>query len=404
MSYIFNNAIKYSDSSNLDAFGRLRVSNVTSLLEVTHMYDKQPYLIDEVTGGTAVSYFDSDNSQVVMSGTGEDSYVIRQTFTSATYQPGKSQIFEMSFSNFQLQSEVIKRVGYFDTASGDTYSTNIDGIFLESNGITNEISFQIWKSGSLTYSSDTTNWNSDVVDPTTIDWTKTQLILCDFQWLGVGRVRFGMVFNGQTVVFDNLSGTDNLTNVYMTNSNHPIRYELRTSGGTGSLNMICAQVSMEGSLNQLVTPIGITGPISPVTFTAVGTKYPFIGVKMNSGYENISLLTEQINILNTSNDNYYCTLEIDPTISGNYAFTATSQTEVLKSIGNGTQTVTGSNEILACFTGQAGTSASSTFVTVDSIVTPGKYLSGQAQELWVCITPLGANASFLGSMYLTYRK
>ena len=404
MSYIFNNAIKYSDTSNLDAFGRLRVSNITSLLEVTHRYDKQPYIVDEVTGGTVVSYFDSGNSQVVMSGTGANSYVIRQTFVSATYQPGKSQIFEMSFSNFQLQPSVIKRVGYFDAASGATFSTNIDGIFLESNGITNEISFQIWKSGSLTYSSDTTNWNSDVVNPTTIDWSKTQLMLCDFQWLGVGRVRFGMVFNGQTVIFDDLSGTDNLTNVYMSNSNHPIRYELRTSGGTGSLNMICGQVSMEGSLNQLVTPIGITGPNSAVNLTSTNVKYPFIGVKMNSGYENISLLVEQINILNTSNDNYYCTIEIDPPISGTYSFSAASQNEVMKAFGNGSQTVTGNSEILACFTGEAGTSANSTFVTVDSIVMPGKTISGRAQELWVCITPLGANATFFGSMYLTYRK
>ena len=404
MSYIFNNTIKYSDTSNLDAFGRLRVSNITSLLEVTHKYDKQRYIVDEVTGGTVVSYFDSGNSQVVMSGTGANSYVIRQTFVSATYQPGKSQIFEMSFSNFQLQPSVIKRVGYFDANSGATYSTNIDGIFLESNGITNEISFQIWKSGSLTYSSDTTSWNSDVVDPTTIDWSKTQLMLCDFQWLGVGRVRFGMVFNGQTVIFDDLSGTDNLTNVYMSNSNHPIRYELRTSGGTGSLNMICGQVSMEGSLNQLVTPIGITGPNSAVNLTSTNVKYPFIGVKMNSGYENISLLVEQINIVNTSNDNYYCTIEIDPPISGAYSFSAASQNEVMKAFGNGSQTVTGNSEILACFTGEAGTSANSTFVTVDSIITPGKTISGRAQELWVCITPLGANATFFGSMYLTYRK
>lgn len=404
MSYIFNNSIKYSDSPNLDAFGRLRVSNVTSLLEVTHLYDKQPYLIDEVTGGTVLSYFDSGNSQVVMSGSGSNSYVIRQTFVSAVYQPGKSQIFEMSFSNFQLQPAVIKRVGYFDAASGATYSTNIDGIFLESNGITNKITFQIWKSGSLTYSSDTTSWNSDVVNPTTIDWSKTQLMLCDFQWLGVGRVRFGMVFNGQTVVFDDLSGTDNLTNVYMSTPNHPIRYELRTSGGTGSLNMICGQASMEGSLNQLIIPIGIDGPILPVTFNVVGTKYPFIGVKMNSGYENISLLTEQINILNTSNDNYYCTLEIDPPISGAYTFSATSQSEILKAFGDGTQTVTGNSQVLACFVGEAGTSATSAFVILDSIIAPGKYISGEPQELWVCITPLGANATFVGSMYLGYRK
>lgn len=404
MSYIYNNSIKYSDSPNIDAFGRLRTSNITSLLEVTHIYDKRPYIVDEVTGGTILSYYDTPNSQVVMSGTGANSYVIRQTFNSAVYQPGKSQIFEMTFSNFQLETDVIKRVGYFDSTSGSTYSDDFDGIFLESNGVTGLITFQIWKSGTLTYSSDTSTWSSDIVDPTTLDWSKTQLLLCDFQWLGVGRVRLGLVLSGQTIYFDEFSGTDNLTTVYMSSPNHPIRYELRTSGGSGSLNMICGQVSMEGSLNQLVIPIGIVGPQSTITLSTVGTKYPFIGVKMNSGYENISLLLEQVNILNTSNDNYYCTVEIDPPINGSYSFTATSQSEVMKSICDGSQTITGSSEILACFIGEAGTSASSTFITLDSQVTPGKYISGEPQELWICITPLGANATFFGSLYLSYRK
>lgn len=404
MSYIFNNQISYSDSPNLDAFGRLRTSNITSLIEVTHIHDKRPYIVDEVTGGTVTSTWDGTNSQVVMSGTGANSYVIRQTFTSAVYQPGKSQIMEASFSNFQLQSNVIKRVGYFVADSGSTYSDNLDGFFLESNGISNSISFQIWKSGSLTYSADTSSWNSDQINPATIDWSKTQLMVADFQWLGVGRVRFGMVFSGQTYYFSDSNGTNNLSTVYMQSPDQPIRYELRTSGGTGSLNMICAQVSMEGSLNQLTIPAGIIGPSSPVTFATSGVKYPFIGLKMNTGFENISLLINQINILNTSNDNYYCTLEIDPPITGSYSFSASSQPEILKSICDGSQTITGSSPIFACFVGEAGTSASSTFELLDSQVAPGMNIDGSSQEIWVCITPLGANATFYGSLNLTYRK
>ena len=144
MSFIYNNAVKYSDSPNIDAFGRLRVSEITSLLEVSQIYDKRPYIVDEVTGGTVTSTHSTINAQVVMSGTGLNSYVIRQTYNYAVYQPGKSQIFEASFSNFQLESNVIKRVGYFNAHSGSTYTDDIDGFFLESNGITNKISFQIW--------------------------------------------------------------------------------------------------------------------------------------------------------------------------------------------------------------------------------------------------------------------
>lgn len=404
MSFIYNNAVKYSDSPNIDAFGRLRVSEITSLLEVSQLYDKRPYIVDEVTGGTVTSTHSTINAEVVMSGTGLNSYVIRQTYNYAVYQPGKSQIFEASFSNFQLESNVIKRVGYFNAHSGSTYTDDIDGFFLESNGVTNTISFQIWKSGSLTYSADTTTWSNSEFDPSSIIWNKTNLMIVDFQWLGVGRVRFGLVLGGITYYFTEFTAVNNISTVYMSSPNKPIRYELRCLNGTGSFNMICSQVSMEGSLNQLIIPAGIVGPSSQVTFATAGTKYPFIGIKMAPGFEDVSPILQNIQILNTSNDNYYCTVEIDPVISGSYSFTASSQSEILKSIGDGTQTVTSTNPIFATFIGESGSAALSSFDLLNSQVNAGSNIDGSAQELWICITPLGANATFFGSLNLYYRK
>jgi hypothetical protein len=404
MSFIFNDQIQYKDGPNLDAFGRVRTVEITSLLEVSHVLDKRPYIVDEVTGGTVTSTHSAVNAKVTMSGTGANSYVIRQTLVNAVYQPGKSQIFEGSFANFQLESNVIKRVGYFHTTSGSTYTDDLDGFFLESNGITNTISFQIWKTGSLTYSADTTSWDNSQYDPTSIDWSKTNLMVTDFQWLGVGRVRFGMVLGGITYYFTTFTAANNITNVYMTSPNKPVRYELRTVGGTGSFDMICSQVSMEGSLNQLVIPIGIVGPSSVVTLSTAGQKYPFIGIKMASGYEDVSPILKNIGILNTSNDNYYCTVEIDPVITGSYSFSATSQPEVLKSICDGSQVINTIGPIIASFIGEAGTTALSNFELLDSQINPGSKISGKVQEIWVCITPLGANATFYGSLNLYYRK
>ena len=67
MSFIYNNEIKYADTPNLDAFGRLRTSSITSLLEYKHVHNKLPLLINEVTAGTATSVYDAKNAQVVMS-------------------------------------------------------------------------------------------------------------------------------------------------------------------------------------------------------------------------------------------------------------------------------------------------------------------------------------------------
>ena len=192
MAYIFNNEIKYSDSPNLDAFGRLRVSAVTNLLDIKHVYDKNPLQVDELTGGTSTSVFSKEFARVRMSTSSNNDFVIRQTKTHPIYQPGKSQMFEGSFSNFQIETNVIKRVGSFVSTTASTYNSIFDGFFLESNGITNEISFQIWRSGTIVYSATTTIWDDSEFDPSNFNWSDTNLMQVDYQWLGVGRMRFGM--------------------------------------------------------------------------------------------------------------------------------------------------------------------------------------------------------------------
>jgi len=67
MAYIFNNAIKYSDGPNLDAFGRLRTAAVQNLLDIKHTFDKNPLQISDVTAGTATSVFNQQYARVRMS-------------------------------------------------------------------------------------------------------------------------------------------------------------------------------------------------------------------------------------------------------------------------------------------------------------------------------------------------
>jgi len=118
MSFIFNNSVKYADGPNMDAFGRLRTAAVTNLLDIKHVYDKNPLQISEVTAGTATSIFNQQYARVRMSTSANNDLVIRQTKTHPIYQPGKSQLIEGSFSNFQIETNIIKRIGCFTTTSG----------------------------------------------------------------------------------------------------------------------------------------------------------------------------------------------------------------------------------------------------------------------------------------------
>ena len=193
-----------------------------------------------------------------MSTSANNDLVIRQTKTHPIYQPGKSQLFEASFSNFVIESNVIKRVGVFQSTTGTPYNSVFDGLFLESNGVTSAITFNIYLSGSCTYSADTSVWNNPNFNVNNFDWSDVNLITIDYQWLGVGRVRFGMVLSGQTYYFVDYTAANNIPTVYMSSPNQPIRYEIRQVGaGSGYFDMLCSQVSTEGALNGLYSTVGI---------------------------------------------------------------------------------------------------------------------------------------------------
>jgi hypothetical protein len=405
MSFIYNNAVKYSDSPNLDAFGRLRTSNVTSLLEYKHTYDKLPLVINEVTAGTATSVYDKPNSQVVMSVSTNNDYVIRQGVARGIYQPGKGQIFEASFSDFQLQTNVIKRVGYFTTSTSAPYDSVVDGFFLESNGQTGIVSFQIWQSGTTTFSAESTSWLTTDYDVTNINWSKTQLMFTDFQWLGVGRVRFGVVIDGQFKLFTTSTGTNNLDNVYMKSPNQPVRYEIRSvsGGASGSFNMICSQVSLEGSINSLQKSTSVLAFTAQTKPTAYVT-YPILGYRLNTNYEgaNITLSDIQsLNITNPSKADYLITIQYNPTLSSTSSWTNITDTPVQYSLSTG-QTITTQGHIIASFMGSGNGTQVDNFEFKDNMLKPGLKVNGTPDEIWICVKSSLGNQDFRTSINLSY--
>ena len=402
MAYIFNNAIKYSDGPNLDAFGRLRTAAVQNLLDIKHTFDKNPLQISEVTAGTATSVFNQQYARVRMSTSANNDLVIRQTKTHPIYQPGKSQLFEASFSNFQLEANIIKRVGCFQSTTGSPYNSVFDGYFLESNGVTSAITFNIFLSGSCTFSADSTTWNSTEFNPINFDWSMSNLMSVDYQWLGVGRVRFGMILSGQTFYFLDYTAANNIPTIYMSSTNQPIRYEIRQVGaGSGYLDMICSQVSTEGALNGLYSTVSIphTGT---TTLSTSGTKYPYIGYRLKESYIGITSQYNQISVLNTSNDNYVLTMEFNPTLSATPTWTDIPNSPFQYSLGNGTPTITSPGHVMTALIGEAGTSALTTTKLDDNQIRVGSNVDGTRDEMWICIQPLGASATFVGTVDVLY--
>jgi hypothetical protein len=296
-------------SANFDAFGRLRVSNPTTVFDSKLVYDAQPlYWAEALTGG-ATSTYDQPNARVTLA-VGGVGTAIRQTRRFFTYQPGKSQLI---FQTFNMNGEVAgctKRAGYFD---------NTNGIFLELAGV-GSVSF-VRRSGSATPTTTApqATWNLDTMDGTgpsgvTLDWNQTQILTLDFEWLGVGSIRCGFVINGQIIYAHRFDCANISPAVYMSTPNLPLRYEIDgTLGGAGSLDCICGTVISEGGIEATGTAFGVYSPRS--TNVANNTSTTLLSIRHRAGFERITIIPTQVGPLTAGNGASQWELLYNPTFA-----------------------------------------------------------------------------------------
>ena len=112
--------------TNLDAFGRLRISNPLTLFDSQARYTIDDQFSSSTTGaGSSVSFVTNESSTNLNVGTVSGGKTVRQTFRRMPYQPGKSMLILATFCMNAAKTNLRQRVGYFD---------DNNGIFLEQNG------------------------------------------------------------------------------------------------------------------------------------------------------------------------------------------------------------------------------------------------------------------------------
>jgi len=399
MSYIYNKQIDFNPMQ-VDAFHKLRTSEMKSIIELKHVYDKNPLLVDELLNGTATSIKNPNHSDVEMSTASNGDFVIRSTKGRGIYSPGKSGQFLATFMNFHLQTNVIKRVGYFSSNTSFPYNSTFDGIWLESNGSASgnypgQISLNISQNGQTYFSCPLSGWDSSIYDPADIDWQQNQLIFFDFQWLGVGRVRFGVETVNGPVIFAEHTFANTTQDPYMANPNQPIRYEIRQTGsGSGTFHQLCSAFASEGEAEQLNNIISISNTTER-TLALPGVKYPLLGYRTASSYAGANIVLESIFALNqVTGTDYLITLEMNPGITGGTAtWTQTTNTPVESAQGNGTLTVNSSGVILRSYIGKGNAATTDNYALIDNLIKPGVCVNGTRDEVWICVTPLIASGS-----------
>ena len=250
-------AIYAADTPSIDAFSRLRVSTPATLFESTFRYDLQTLLYEQITSSGSIAH-DAANSCADLSISAATGLAAMQSYQWVRYQPGKSQLVIITFTFGSAAANVTRRIGLFNATNSGATVTIGDGIFLEQTGAST-VNLRINNSGTT---SDQTiaqaSWNLDPLDGNgpsgiTLDLSKSQIMVIDFQWLGVGRVRVGFDIDGQIIYAHEFLHANSVTNVYMQSATLPVRAELTTgASATAEMSFICCTVVSEGGVDNVL--------------------------------------------------------------------------------------------------------------------------------------------------------
>jgi hypothetical protein len=304
-------------STAYDAFGRLRVSQPYTLFDSSNRYaaDNQ-FDTSTVTGGS-ITFLPNEAAVRMDVTTASGAEVVRQSYRSMLYQPGKGLLVLATFVMNAAKTNLRQRVGYFGTQNG---------LYFELNNTTKAFVMRTYVGGSVdntTRRVEQSSWNGDKLDGTgpsglTLDLTKPQILWFDFEWLGVGNVRCGFIINGQYIVCHTYQ-TANVygTSVYMTTALLPVRYEITNTAATADasyLKQICSSVMSEGGLE----PASIDHVAQRTTsLTGVGTTLvPLVSIRLASTALGAIVLPSAVKVIPTSADNFEIQLVKNATLTG----------------------------------------------------------------------------------------
>lgn len=315
------------NSPDHDLFQRVRVSSPQSLFSSQFLFDKLPLLWDESLTGAATAVLNTTTSMIEMTTTtASGDRAIRQTRSYFIYEPGRAHNLSFTVLFGTGKANCVQSVGLFD---------DNNGCFLRLNGTTFQAVIRTSTSGSpAETSTDQVNFNIDKLDGSgpsgmTLDITKVQLFFVEYQWFGVGTVRYGVFYNGDIFYFHQYQHTNLNTTPYMQRGSLPIRYEIQNTGTTSGstiLHQICSAVQSEAGY----APTGIKRSIDVGTagITVSGTNSsPLLSIRLKSTANRGMLIPKAFDIMTTAANNFRYQVIFNGTLTG-ASFTSVGSTSI----------------------------------------------------------------------------
>ena len=382
----------------IDAFGRARSSSPYTLFDSQNRYAKNNYFSETTATGGTVTY-DANSSTVSLNVTASSgSEVVRQTYRSFSYQPGKSLLVMNTFVMPTASANQRIRIGYFNTQNG---------VFLERDGAAVYITRRTYVTGTAV---DTrvaqADWNGDTLNGTgdsgfTLDLTKAQIFWEDFEWLGVGAVRCGFVIDGKLIVCHTFKNANSLTGVYMTTAILPVRYEITNTDASAeaTLKQICSTVISEGGYEKKVAlhVARQTTATSSITTSFV----PLVSIRLAAGRTGAVVIPDGYSVLCTTTPaSYEVVLLKNPTFTVAPTYGASSSANVDYATDGTLSTVTDAMIVEQTFTAASNQSNASTVFAGDYNwdLQLGATIGGTSDVYTLAVRTISGTDDFIGSL------
>lgn len=395
-----DNLFSSIDNGITDAFGRTRTSNPLTLFDSKQLYDSLPlFYDDQETSGSGTSSVHSVNRASTTMSVSDltQGTRVRQTFRRFNYQPGKSILSFFTFVLGNGDTGITKRVGYFDDNNGIflEQSDNIHYFVIRSNVTGTPVDTKVALSdGNIDY---------NLIEK--LDFTKSQILVIDFEWLGVGRVRCGFVIGGQIMYVHGFNNANNLDSVYMSTPNLPVRYEISNSGtgGANSLEHICSTVISEGGVERTGLSTGISRGSTVIGTPSQDVWYPILSIRLKSTHQSATIEPTFISVNSLSATDYEIAIIINPTINGvdNASWVGINNSAVEYDISRNTTNFITGGFITSIVNVTQTVQAGNFDLGFDTILTIGSDISGNSDEFVLCVkrvTGGPSSSNFLGTL------
>ena len=391
-------------STNNDAFGRQRTSAPQTIFDSKQLADNQVLFWDDqqVSGSGTASVYDANQASTTLSvSANTEGRRVRQTRRWFNYQPGKSQLVELTGVFGIPTPGITRRIGLFNDQNGIYLESAPDGVnlcirsFVTGSAVDRKVA--------------QADWNFDRMDGTgpsgvTLDFSKTQIFFFDFEWLGVGTVAYGFFVDRKPFYVHYQHHANSLEVVYMSTPNLPLRYEIinNGTGGAASLKHICTTVITEGGRQATGLERGINRGITPLITNNDALIYPLTGVRLKSTHLGAFIRLIDFTVICTSASDYAVYVVINPTIVGTApTWIPLANSAIEYALPDNATTLLGGTVIYTSIASDANQAITGIQRSVESDLVIGSDIAGNADQIYLGVQRLtGTTETFYSAVNL----